>query len=290
MRTKSVSNQADPLTHARELLDAAGDIPLRLAELAQRVGLSTSHLQRAFRSRFGVSPSEYAQALRVQRLKSALRTQPRVTDAIFDAGFGSGSRVYEKTGQLLGMTPARYQRGGAGVAIRYTTLGIPVGRVLVAASERGICAVTLGDSDTALLADLRAEFPDAQITRVDAGRDEWLAAMIARVNAELGLGGKPVGQLPPMDIDATAFQWRVWQALQRIPTGQTRSYSDIASAIGAPKSVRAVANACGRNRLAIVVPCHRVIRADGSLGGYRWGIQRKRRLLSREAELASSTN
>ncbi|MEO8802286.1 MAG: methylated-DNA--[protein]-cysteine S-methyltransferase [Rudaea sp.] len=286
MRAKSGTNSGDPLTLARGLLDAAGDTPLRLAELAQRVDLSATHLQRAFRKRFGVSPSEYAQALRVQRLKSALRTQPRVTDAIFDAGFGSGSRVYEKTGQLLGMTPARYQRGGAGVAIRYTTLDIPVGRVLVAASERGICAVTLGNSDATLLADLRAEFPDAQITRVDDGRDEWLAAMIARVNTELGFNAKPVGPLPPMDIDATAFQWRVWQALQRIPAGQTRSYSDIASAIGAPKSVRAVANACGRNRLAIVVPCHRVIRADGSLGGYRWGIQRKRRLLSCEAELA----
>lgn len=288
MRAKSVSHNCDPLTRARELLDASGDALLRLTDIAHHVGLSASHLQRAFRKRFGVSPSEYAQALRVQRLKSALRKQPRVTDAIFDAGFGSGSRVYEKTGQLLGMTPARYQRGGAGVAIRYTTVDIPIGRVLVAASERGICAVTLGNSDATLLKDLRAEFPDAQITRVDDGRDEWLAAMIAQVNIELGLSDKSVGQLPPMDIDATAFQWRVWQALQRIPAGQTRSYSDIASAIGAPKSVRAVANACGRNRLAIVVPCHRVIRSDGSLGGYRWGIQRKRRMLSCEAELASS--
>ncbi len=280
----------DPLENARSLINAANDVPPRLAELAREVGLSASHLQRAFRKRYGLSPAEYARSLRLQRLKSALRTQLRVTDAIYDAGFGSGSRVYEKTGQLLGMTPARYQRGGAGVTIRYTTVAIPLGRVLVAASERGICAVTLGNTDTALGAELRKEFPDATITRVDEGRDEWLAAMIARVNVELGLNQKSGGQLPPVDVRATAFQWRVWQALQRIPAGQTRSYTEIAADIGAPRSVRAVANACARNRLAIVVPCHRVVRADGSLGGYRWGVQRKRRLLSREAELASSAN
>ena len=288
MRAKPVAQSLDPLTHARELVDATIDSPLRLAELAQRVGLSASHLQRAFRKRYGLSPAEYAQALRVQRLKNALRQQPRVTDAIFDAGFGSGSRVYEKTGQLLGMTPARYRRGGAGVTIRYTTLATPLGQLLVAASERGICAVMLGDTDAKLATDLRQEFPESGIARIDDGRDEWLAAMVAQVNAQLGINGTP-GQMPPLDIRATAFQWRVWQALQRIPRGQTRSYSDIAATIGAPRAVRAVASACARNQLAIVVPCHRVIRADGSLGGYRWGIQRKRLLLSREAELASSS-
>ena len=272
----------DPLDRALNLI-ASADAPLRLAELARTVGLSTSHLQRAFRKRYGVSPAEYAQSRRLHSLKSALRKAPRVTDAIYDAGYGSGSRVYEKTGQLLGMTPASYRRGGAGVALRYTTLKISLGYLLVAATERGICSVMLGASETKLATDLRREFPRASIERVDAGRDEWLKAVIQRVSAELGVraasGHSP---LPPVDIRATAFQWRVWQALQRIPRGVRRSYAEIATAIGAPRSTRAVASACARNRLAIIVPCHRVIRSDGSLGGYRWGIARKRALLARE--------
>src|SRR6185369_15491012 len=273
----------DPLDRALTLIADAADAPPRLNELAQSVGLSPSHLQRAFRKRFGVSPAEYAQARKLKQLKSALREAPRVTDAIYDAGYGSGSRVYEKTGQLLGMTPADYRRGGTGIAIRYTTLRVAVGTLLVAASERGICAVALGDNESKLVADLRTEFPRAAIERVDAGRDEWLAAMIERVSAQIGID-QPSGDVTvPVDIRATAFQWRVWQALQRIPRGETRSYTQIAAEIGAPRAVRAVASACARNRLAVVVPCHRVIRADGSLGGYRWGMARKRALLDREA-------
>ena len=271
----------DPLDRALALIADAPDAPPRLGELARAVGLSASHLQRAFRKRFGVSPAEYAQSRKLKILKSALRSAPRVTDAIYDAGYGSGSRVYEKTGQLLGMTPANYRRGAAGIALRYTTLDTALGRLLVAATERGICSVALGEDDTTLLAGLRAEFPQASIERVDAGRDEWLTAMVARVNAQIG-NQEATTSLPPIDIRATAFQWRVWQALQRIPSGETRSYSEIATEIGAPKSMRAVANACGRNRLAVVVPCHRVIREDGSLGGYRWGIARKQALLERE--------
>ena len=273
----------DPLDRALALIADAPDAPPRLGELARAVGLSASHLQRAFRKRFGVSPAEYAQSLKLKNLKSALRSAPRVTDAIYDAGYGSGSRVYEKTGQLLGMTPAHYRRGAAGIALRYTTLATPLGRLLVAATERGICSVALGDDDDALLAALRNEFPHASIERVDAGRDDWLAMMIARVNARIGNQAAPAS-LPPIDIRATAFQWRVWQALQSIPSGETRSYSQIANEIGAPTSMRAVANACGRNRLAVVVPCHRVIREDGSLGGYRWGIARKAALLEREGK------
>jgi len=283
-KTQAIAHP-DALQQARELIHADADAPPRLAQLARRVGLSPSHLQRAFRKRFGLSPAEYARSLRLQRLKSALRSRARVTDAIYDAGFGSGSRVYEHTGQLLGMTPARYQRGGAGVAIRYTTLATPVGQLLVAATERGICSVTLGQSDTKLLAGLGREFPHADITRVDAGREEWLSAMIARVSAQLGLSANRRdmnGTVPPLDIQATAFQWRVWRALQRIPHGETRSYAEVAADIGSPRAARAVANACARNRLAIVIPCHRVIRADGSPGGYRWGIARKRQLLNRE--------
>ena len=284
MTVKPTTFDLDPLDRALALLDST-DTPPHLPELARAVGLSPSHLQRAFRQRFGVSPAEYAQARKLKALKFALREAPRVTDAIYDAGYGSGSRVYEKTGQLLGMTPADYKRGGNGIAIRYTTLRTELGSLLVAASERGICSVTLGDRESALVKDLRNEFPQATIDRVDAGREEWLASMIARVSAEIGSAGLPATDVP-VDIRATAFQWRVWQALQRIPRGQTRSYAQIAQEIGAPRAVRAVASACARNRLAVVVPCHRVIRADGSLGGYRWGIARKRELLEREAKAA----
>ncbi len=288
MTMKPASLEIDPLDRALALIDSAADAPPKLDALARAVGLSRSHLQRAFRKRFGVSPAEYAQSLRLKNLKNALRDTERVTDAIYDAGFGSGSRVYEKTGQLLGMTPARYQRGGAGIAVRYTTLQTPLGFLLVAATERGICTISLGDDEAALRDALRKEFPRATLDRIDAGRDEWLAAIIARVNDELReTVSTPTAPLPPIDIRATAFQWRVWQALQHIPHGETRSYSDIATAIGEPAAVRAVANACGRNRLAVVVPCHRVIRADGSLGGYRWGIERKRTLLARERKQAA---
>ena len=287
MTVKPASFDLDPLDRALALLETA-EPPLRLPQLAHAVGLSPSHLQRAFRKRFGVSPAEYAQSRKLKQLKSALRAAPRVADAIYDAGYGSGSRVYEKTGQLLGMTPADYRRGGTGVAIRYTTLSTPLGVLLVAASARGICAVTLGDSENALIAGLQQEFPAAALERVDAGRDEWLAAMVDRVGAEIGTGAPRPAADVPVDIRASAFQWRVWQALQHIPRGQTRSYAQIAQAIGAPRAVRAVASACARNRLAVVVPCHRVIRADGSLGGYRWGIARKRALLEREARKDSA--
>lgn len=280
---KTTDLRIDPLDRALALLADAGESPPRLSDLARAVGLSPSYLQRSFRKRFGVSPAEYAASRRLHSFKQALRAAPRVTDAIYDAGYGSGSRVYEKTGQLLGMTPATYRSGAAGVVVRYTTLPVALGRLLVAATERGICSVALGDADAALFADLQREFPKARFERVDAGRDEWLAAIVARVNAEFeGRGDDAEAPLPPVDIRATAFQFRVWQALQRIPRGATRSYSDIARAIGAPNAVRAVANACGRNRLAIVVPCHRVIREDGSSGGYRWGIERKQALLEGE--------
>ncbi|MEN6540682.1 MAG: methylated-DNA--[protein]-cysteine S-methyltransferase [Mizugakiibacter sp.] len=269
------------LERARRLLEQAADAP-SLPRLAAAVGLSASHLQRAFRRRYGVSPAEYARARRFGEFKSALKRGARVTDAVYDAGFGSGSRVYEHTGRLLGMTPARYRRGGEGEAVRYTTLATPLGRLLVAATARGICAVTLGANDRALVAALQAEFPRARLERVDAGRDEWLAATIARVGRELGWSDAEAPALPPLDVVATAFQWRVWDALTRIPAGETRSYAEVAAAIGAPRAARAVGRACGANRLALIVPCHRVVREDGSLGGWRWGVARKRKLLQAE--------
>lgn len=273
----------DPVARARDILDHSDPAPT-LAELASRVGLSPAWLQRSFRRRFGISPAEFVRARRFGELKRALRQGSDVTDAVYAAGFGSGSRVYEHSDRLLGMPPARYREGGAGIAIRYTTMDSPLGQVLVAATERGLCAVTVGDDDAQLLAALRKEFPSAEVTRVDAGRDEWLAAVVARVarqfNRRTGAAASPA--LPPLDITATAFQWRVWEALTRIPAGETRSYAEIARAIGEPGAARAVGRACGQNKLALIVPCHRVVRADGTLGGWRWGATRKQALLDRE--------
>ena len=276
--------QHDPIERARRLLDAGAGAPT-LKSLADAVGLSPAYLQRSFRRRYGVSPAEYLRARRFNQLKGALREGANVTDAVYAAGFGSASRVYERSDRLLGMPPARYRRGGAGVAIRYTTARSPLGRVLVAATARGICAVAVGDDDAKLLGELHAEFPQAELTRIDAGRDEWLSVVLTRVAAEMSgnAGASSHGQLPPVDIAATAFQWRVWQALTRIPAGETRSYADIARAIGEPKAARAVGHACGSNRLAFIVPCHRVVRADGTPGGWRWGVARKQSLLDREA-------
>ncbi|MEP7041754.1 MAG: methylated-DNA--[protein]-cysteine S-methyltransferase [Dokdonella sp.] len=278
----------DPLEQARSLIESARGEQASLAELARRVGLSPTHLQRRFRARFGLSPAEYARQLKLGSFKSALRRGSRVTDAVYDAGFGSGSRVYEQANALLGMTPNDYRRGGAGTAVRYTTLATKLGQLLVAATARGICAVSIGSSDERLLAELRAELPHAEIERVDAGRNEWLSAVIERIVNELAGAEPSDAALPPFDLRATAFQWRVWQALTRIPRGQTRSYAEIAESIDAPRAARAVARACAANRLAFVVPCHRVVRADGQPGGWRWGPPRKRRLLSLESKVALS--
>jgi AraC family transcriptional regulator of adaptative response/methylated-DNA-[protein]-cysteine methyltransferase len=286
MNAQSIQTMSrpDPLEHARELLDRSAEA-LSLNELAGQVGLSPAYLQRSFRRRFGISPAEYLRARRFTELKTALRDGANVTDAVYSAGFGSASRVYENTDRLLGMPPARYRQGGEGIAIRYTTAASPLGRVLVAATARGICAVTVGDNDNALLAELRREFPQAELTRVDTGRDEWLSVVLERVAAEMsGKPGSPTNRkLPPIDIAATAFQWRVWQALTRIPAGETRSYAEVARAIGEPRAARAVGHACGSNKLAFIVPCHRVVRADGTPGGWRWGVARKQKLLDGEA-------
>ena len=274
---------ADPLEQVRLLLEQAEEAP-RLAQLAAAVHLSAAHLQRSFRRRYGVSPAEYHRARRLARLKHALRDGDTVTAATYTAGFGSASRVYEHSDRLLGMTPASYRTGGAGAAIRYTTTTTPLGRLLVATTERGLCAVSLGDDDDELMRRLAAEFPRATRERVDAGRAEWLDAAIARVSAMLGWNDARAADLPPLDVAATAFQWRVWDALTRIPVGETRSYGELAAALGHPGAARAVGRACGSNRLAFLVPCHRVVREDGSPGGWRWGVERKRELLARERD------
>ncbi|WP_201314167.1 methylated-DNA--[protein]-cysteine S-methyltransferase [Dyella sp. EPa41] len=269
------------LEQVRLLVERADEAPT-LQALADAVQMSPSHLQRAFRRHFGMSPSEYHRARRFGQLKQALRTGAAVTDAVYDAGFGSGSRVYEHSDRLLGMTPASYRAGGAGADIRYTTTDTPLGRLLVATTSRGICSVTLGDTDRELEQRLADEFPRATRQRVDAGREEWLDAVIARIAHELGWSDADAPELPPLDVAATAFQWRVWDALTRIPSGTTKSYGELAAELGVPKAARAIGRACGSNKLALIVPCHRIVREDGSLGGWRWGVERKRELLAKE--------
>jgi AraC family transcriptional regulator of adaptative response/methylated-DNA-[protein]-cysteine methyltransferase len=237
-----------------------------------------------------MSPAEYHRARRFGQLKSALRAGADVTTAVYQAGFGSGSRVYEHSDRLLGMTPASYRAGGAGASIRYTSTPTPLGQLLVAATARGICAVTLGDDDTELETRLVDEFPRARCERVDNGREEWLDAVIARIARELGWSDAPAPLMPPIDIAATAFQWRVWDALTRIPAGTTLSYGELAAAIGHPKAARAIGRACGSNRLALIVPCHRIVREDGSIGGWRWGVERKRELLACERAACGPTD
>lgn len=266
---------ADKLDHARALLDAGEP---SLHELAAAVGISASHLQRRFTARFGISPAEYLAQRKLGTLKSALREGSDVSAALYDAGYGSPSRVYEGGAARLGMTPARYRAGGAGEQIRWSLARTALGTALVATTERGVCMVELGDDAAALEAKLRAEFPQAQLERVDAGRDEFLAPRLRAVADTLGGQAQAV----PVDLLGTAFQKKVWDALMKIPAGQTRSYAQVAESIGAPGSARAVARACAGNRVAVVVPCHRVVRGDGSLGGYRWGLPLKEKLLQRE--------
>ncbi|KRD77680.1 hypothetical protein ASE43_08405 [Lysobacter sp. Root983] len=265
----------DKLDQARALLDAGEPT---LADLASAVGISASHLQRRFSARFGISPAEYLAQRKLGTLKSALREGSDVSAALYDAGYGSPSRVYEGGAARLGMTPARYRAGGAGEQIRWSLARTALGTALVATTERGVCMVELGDDAAALETKLRAEFPQAQLERVDAGRDEFLAPRLRAVADTLE------GQAHAVSVDllGTAFQKKVWDALMKIPAGQTRSYAQVAEAIGAPGSARAVARACAGNRVAVVVPCHRVVRGDGSLGGYRWGLPLKEKLLQRE--------
>lgn len=264
---------------ARRYLDQHPEERVSLGQLATVAGLSPYHLQRTFKRLVGLSPSQYAAERRAERLRSALRAGPSVSRAVYEAGFGSSSRVYESAHQLLGMTPGRYRQGGKGMLLRYTIVPSPYGRLLVAATDRGVAAVLLGDRDTPLARDLRAQFPEATISRVDSG-DAWLRDLVGRVASEVKHPGQEQGI--PLDLHGTAFQWKVWRALTTIPAGETRSYTDLARRVGRPSAVRAVASACAANRVAILVPCHRVVRSDGSLGGYRWGLERKERLLSRE--------
>lgn len=266
----------DPrLQHARRLLDE-GDFGLDA--LGAAVGISPSHLQRRFRAAFGLSPAEYRAQKKLASLKRELRAHGDVTRALYQAGYGSSSRVYEDGAAKLGMLPGDYKRGGEGLEIRWTILATGLGQALVAATERGLCAIALGDDADALEAELRREFPKAQLSHVRDGSDDFLAPRVRAV-AEL-LAGKQ-GRAD-VELIGTAFQQRVWQALMKIPRGQTRSYAELAGELGMPRGARAIARACAQNRLAVIVPCHRIVRGDGSLGGYRWGLSRKELLLTSE--------
>lgn len=264
---------------ARAAIEAAPDAPHTLASLARAAGLSPSQLQRAFTRALGVSPRQYRESLRMRTLKSRLRDGASVGRAASDAGFGSSSRLYARADASLGMRPGAYRRGGAGTRIAFTTADAPLGRLLVAATDAGVCAVALGDDDAALEAELRAEFPAATVTRDEGALGEAVAAVVAR------LAGHDAPQFP-LDARGTAFQQRVWQALRAIPAGETRSYAELAAALGHPSAARAVARACATNRIAVAIPCHRVVRGDGGMGGYRWGVERKKRML--EVERGSS--
>jgi AraC family transcriptional regulator of adaptative response/methylated-DNA-[protein]-cysteine methyltransferase len=254
-----------------------GDRALTLAAIGAGIGISPYHLQRVFRRVMGVSPRQYAQALRLERLKSGLKSGENVTNAMYDAGFASSSRLYEKAHAGMGMTPGSYRRGGEGMTIKYTTTDCALGRLLVGATERGICAVSFGPTDEALVDGLRREYPASHLVRDDHALEGW-AHDIARSLEER----QPHLADLPIDVQGTDFQQRVWRELRNIPYGATRSYSEVARAIGQPAAVRAVAHACGANHVALVIPCHRVVREDGSLGGYQWGIDRKEAILSHE--------
>lgn len=250
---------------------------ISLAQLGERFHLSPGHLQRLFKRATGFTPRDYAAKLRLEAFKAEVRGGGRITDAIYAAGYGSTSRLYEHSDQQLGMTPTAYRKRGAGLTIFYSVLPCPLGWLLVGATDRGICKLSLGDASAALIADFADEFAKAERLRDDEGLGAWTSQVIAWLE-----GWQPALDLP-LDLRATAFQHRVWAALQAIPVGETRSYSEIAASIGQPKATRAVAQACARNPVALVIPCHRVVRKDGELGGYRWGIGRKRRLLEAEA-------
>ncbi len=259
-------------------LDARDGERVTLAELAAQVNASPWHLQRLFKKVMGVTPRDYADARRAARFRAGLKRGESIAGATYDAGYGSSSRVYERARQRLGMTPATYAKGGRGARIVYAIVDSPLDRLLVATTGTGLCFVSLGEDDAALVAALEAEFPAAEsITRDNPAVAPAVESLIAYLE-----GALPPADLP-LDVRATAFQRRVWQELVAIPCGETRSYSQIAEALGLPRGQRAVARACATNPVALLVPCHRVLRGDGGLGGYRWGLERKAALIAREA-------
>ena len=269
--------------HAAAVADAcrmieSADTPPTLEQLAAHALLSAYHLHRIFKAHTGLTPRAYAAAHRARRVRDELGRSDTVTQAIYGAGYNSNGRFYEESDRVLGMTPTTYRAGGADTAIRFAIGECSLGSILVAQSDRGVCAILLGDDPDQLARDLQDRFPQATLIGGDASFEQSIAKVVGLIESPA------VGLDLPLDVRGTAFQQRVWQALRDIPPGRTASYADIANSIGAPKSVRAVAQACGANLLAVAIPCHRVVRNDGALSGYRWGVERKRALLDREAK------
>jgi AraC family transcriptional regulator of adaptative response/methylated-DNA-[protein]-cysteine methyltransferase len=275
-RQSPAEEQAARIAGICRLIEAADEMP-GLDALARQAGLSPYHFHRIFRAVTGVTPKAYAAAHRARRVRDELKTSGSVTQAIYGAGFNSNGRFYATSDQVLGMKPRDYRAGGANQEIRFAIGECSLGAILVARSERGICAILIGDDPDDLARDLQESFPRAQLIGGDQAFEAWVARVVGFVEAPaLGLD-------LPLDVRGTAFQQRVWRALQEVPAGSTASYTEIAGRIGAPKSARAVAQACAANVLAVAIPCHRVVRTDGGVSGYRWGVERKRALLAREA-------
>ncbi len=277
------SNPVAASDHAASIVDVcrwlqqADEVP-RLQEMARRAGLSAYHFHRLFKAATGMTPRAYAVACRDDRARERLRQSGRVTDAIYDAGYNSNGRFYARADQALGMTPSSFRQGGTNTLIRFAVGECSLGSIAVAQSERGICAISLGNEPETLVRELQDQFPRAELVGGDAEFEQLIAQVVAFVESP------NIGFHLPLDVRGTVFQRRVWQALQEIPPGSTATYSDIASRIGAPAAVRAVGRACGANALAVAIPCHRVVRNDGALSGYRWGVDRKRTLLQRERQ------
>src|SRR6266853_4880013 len=271
-----VEQHAEKIASACRLIESS-ETPPSLELLAQHIGLSTYHFHRVFKAATGLTPKEYAAGLRDKLVRKSRNKSDTVTGAIYDAGYNSNSRFYETSNRVLGMTPSNYRAGGTQTDIRFAVGECSLGSILVAQSSRGICAIFLGDDPDSLVRELQDQFPKANLIGGVAGFERLVAKVVGFVEAPaLGLD-------LPLDVRGTAFQQRVWQALRNIPAGSTASYTDIAKLIGSPNSVRAVAQACGANALAVAIPCHRVVRNDGALSGYRWGVERKRALLEKEA-------
>jgi AraC family transcriptional regulator of adaptative response/methylated-DNA-[protein]-cysteine methyltransferase len=269
--------QVEMVRRACDYIEGHADELPTLDDLSAHTGVSPYHLQRVFKRIAGITPRQYAEAFRLDQFKAGVKKGATVAGAMYDAGYGSSSRLYERAPARLGMTPAEYRRGGKDVRIKYTIAGTSLGRLLVAGTEKGICSVRLGDSDALLETNLLSEYPEADVSRDDKALGDWMEQLLSHLE-----GNRPHLNLP-LDVQATVFQWSVWEKLKEIPYGSTRSYGDIARAMGRPTATRAVARACATNPVALVIPCHRVVREDNSLGGYRWGLERKRALLEREA-------
>jgi AraC family transcriptional regulator of adaptative response/methylated-DNA-[protein]-cysteine methyltransferase len=270
--------QTDGLKAICRFIEQHLDEPVTLERLGKEFRQSPFHLQRQFKAALGITPREYADSCRLRLLKRNLQAGDNVTRAMYDAGYGSSSRLYEKTASQLGMTPDKYRRGAIAAALRYTCTDSPLGRMLIAATERGVCAIQFARSDGELLEGLKREFPFATRKADEGGLKSWVSALLHHMR------GKKLDASLPLDIRATAFQRRVWTYLQSIPFGETKSYSDVAKGIGQPSACRAVARACATNPVAVEIPCHRVVREDGSMGGYRWGMERKKALLEMEEQ------